>query len=344
VRVSYRLYNSEITIVNVLTIGPYTLTSHVLLAPMAGVSDRPFRQLCKQFGAGLTVSEMVTSDYRLWSTRKSRLRLDHAGETKPRSVQIAGSDPAQMAQAAQMNVECGAEIIDINMGCPAKKVCNKSAGSALLKDERLVADIIKAVVSAVNVPVTLKIRTGWSVDNRNGTTIAKMAEDCGIQMLAVHGRTRACGFAGQAEYDTMADIKSRIRIPMIANGDIVSASDALTVLKKTGADGVMIGRAAQGQPWIFNQINHVLATGQEIAAPSTNEIKKLIVSHMISLYDFYGEFMGVRIARKHVNWYLKTLHLVTLRAFFNKLETPDQQISAIHDFFEGGDIKKEQAL
>lgn len=310
---------------------------------MAGVTDRPFRQLCKGFGAGLTVSEMVTSDHRLWNTRKSRLRLDHTGEAEPRSVQIAGGDPAQMAQAARMNVDQGAQIIDINMGCPAKKVCNKAAGSALLKDERLVADILTAVVKAVEVPVTLKIRTGWSVDNRNGVTIAKMAEDCGIQMLTVHGRTRACGFAGHAEYETIADIKSRALIPIIANGDITSACDALVVLEKTGADGVMIGRAAQGQPWIFNQINHALATGQEVAAPSRDEIKTLMLAHLISLYDFYGEFMGVRIARKHVSWYLKTLPGITLRTFFNQLETPAQQLHAITDFFEARDMNKEQA-
>jgi tRNA-dihydrouridine synthase B len=310
---------------------------------MAGVTDRPFRQLCKRFGAGLTVSEMVTSDHRLWNTRKSRLRLDHTGEAEPRSVQIAGGDPAQMAQAARMNVDHGAQIIDINMGCPAKKVCNKAAGSALLKDDRLVADILTAVVKAVDVPVTLKIRTGWSVDNRNGTTIAKMAEDCGIQMLTVHGRTRACGFAGHAEYDTIADIKSRALIPIIANGDITSASDALVVLQKTGADGVMIGRAAQGQPWIFNQINHALATGQEVAAPSRDEIKILMISHMQSLYDFYGEFMGVRIARKHVSWYLKTLPGISFRTFFNQLETPAQQLNAVTRFFEDHDINKEQA-
>jgi tRNA-dihydrouridine synthase B len=348
VRVSWRPPLSEISIVSTLTIGPYTLTSRVLLAPMAGVTDRPFRQLCKEFGAGLCVSEMVTSDHRLWNTRKSRLRLDHAGEAEPRSVQIAGGCPTQMAEAARMNVEHGAQIIDINMGCPAKKVCNKAAGSALLKDEQLVADILTAVVNAVEVPVTLKIRTGWSAENRNGISIAKMAEDCGIQMLTVHGRTRACGFAGHAEYDTIADIKSRVRIPVIANGDITSADDALTVLNKTGADGVMIGRAAQGQPWIFSQINHVLATGNTIAAPSPIEIKTLMLSHMKSLYDFYGEFMGVRIARKHVSWYLKTLPTATFRAFFNKLETPAEQLTAIHHFFDHNDltindVRKEQA-
>lgn len=327
-----------------LTIGPFTLTSRVLLAPMAGVTDRPFRQLCKQFGAGLTTSEMVTSDHRLWNTRKSQLRLNHVGECEPRSVQIAGGDPIQMAQAARMNVEQGAQIIDINMGCPAKKVCNKAAGSALLKDERLVANILTAVVSAVDVPVTLKIRTGWSIDNRNGITVAKMAEDCGIQMLSVHGRTRACGFGGQAEYDTIANIKTHVNIPVIANGDICSAEDATHVLTKTGADGVMIGRAAQGQPWIFKHIIHTLTTGQKLPAPSIADIHHLILSHMNALYDFYGEFMGVRIARKHVSWYLKALpYAADFRRHFNHIETAEQQRLAINTFFETQHSIKEQA-
>lgn len=341
-RVSYRLYfEGEPT---VLKIGSYTLTSRVLLAPMAGVTDRPFRQLCKQFGAGLTTSEMVTSDHRLWNTRKSRLRLDHVGECEPRSVQIAGGDPIQMAEAARMNVDQGAQIIDINMGCPAKKVCNKAAGSALLKNEQLVADILTAVVGAVDVPVTLKIRTGWSVDNRNGITVAKMAEDCGIQMLSVHGRTRACGFAGQAEYDTIASIKAHVNIPVIANGDILTARDARDVLHKTGADGVMIGRAAQGQPWIFQHINHALATGQTLPSPSLMDINALMLSHMQALYDFYGEFMGVRIARKHVSWYLKTLpNSSVFRTHFNQMETAEQQLLAINTFFETQSMMKEQA-
>lgn len=333
-----------------LKIGPHTLTSRVLLAPMAGVTDRPFRMLCRRFGAGLTTSEMITSDHRLWHTRKSKLRLDHTGECEPRSVQIAGNDPYQMAEAARRNVAQGAQIIDINMGCPAKKVCNKAAGSALLKDEALVADILSAVVGAVNVPVTLKIRTGWSTDNRNGVSIATLAEACGIQMLSVHGRTRACGFNGHAEYDTIAQIKSSVAIPVIANGDILNATQARDVLSYTGADGVMIGRAAQGQPWIFEQINQLLMTGNEVPPPTASAIKQLMIEHMHALYDFYGDFMGIRIVRKHISWYLKPwLHAINFRSTFNQLESAEQQLQAIEHFFDSSRIylttvnNKEQA-
>jgi tRNA-dihydrouridine synthase B len=319
--------------------------SRVLLAPMAGVTDRPFRQICKQFGAGLTPSEMVTSDHRLWNTRKSHWRLDHTNENEPRSVQIAGGDPVQMAEAARMNVDRGAQIIDINMGCPAKKVCNKAAGSALLKDERLVADILAAVVNAVEVPVTLKIRTGWSAEHRNGVEVARIAESSGIQMLSVHGRTRACGFHGKAEYDTIAAIKAAVTIPVIANGDIQTIDDARCVMQQTGADGVMIGRAAQGKPWIFRQIHHALTTGQTLAEPSADDINALVVKHLRALYDFYGEFMGVRMARKHVAWYLKTWpETPGFRSHFNRLETANEQLIAIDHFFDAQPtVIKEQA-
>ena len=315
-------------------IGPYTLPNPVILAPMAGVTDRPFRQLCRQLGAGLVVSEMVTSDVRLWNTRKSSLRLPHVGDPEPRSVQIAGGDAQMLAAAARANVELGAQIIDINMGCPAKKVCNKAAGSALMKDELLVAEILEAVVAAVDVPVTLKIRTGWDRENRNGITVAKIAEQSGIAALAVHGRTRADLYTGEAEYETIAAIKQAISIPLFANGDIDSPHKARAVLDATGADALLIGRAAQGRPWIFREIAHYLATGELLAAPTLSEVECILLEHLAALHVFYGEVMGVRIARKHVGWYLATLPGAReFRAGFNRLETTDAQYATVRQFF-----------
>ncbi|WP_028081794.1 tRNA dihydrouridine synthase DusB [Solimonas soli] len=290
-----------------MQIGPYRIAVPLVLAPMAGVTDRPFRQLCRRLGAGLAVSEMTTSDASLWHTEKSRLRIDHDGESAPISVQIAGYDPQQMATAARYNVAHGAQIIDINMGCPAKKVCRVDAGSALLRDEALVARICAAVVAAVakegNIPVTLKIRTGYTRAQKNGVTIARIAEDCGIQALAVHGRTREEQYGGAAEYETIAAIKQAVRIPVIANGDIDSASKARQVLRLTAADALMIGRAAQGRPWIFREIAHELATGAPLAPPSRFEIRRWLLEHLDALYAFYGEGRGVRVARKHIQWY-----------------------------------------
>ncbi|MCQ4303669.1 tRNA dihydrouridine synthase DusB [Stutzerimonas frequens] len=315
-------------------IGPYTLSNRLILAPMAGVTDQPFRQLCRRFGAALVVSEMLTSDVRLWNSRKSRLRMPHADEPEPRSVQIAGGDPQMLAEAAQRNVELGAQIIDINMGCPAKKVCNKAAGSALMRDERLVADILEAVVAAVDVPVTLKIRTGWDRQNKNGATIAGIAEQSGIAALAVHGRTRADLYTGEAEYDTIAAIKQAVSIPVFANGDIDSPQKAAQVLHSTGVDGLLIGRAAQGRPWIFREVEHYLRTGQLLAAPTLDEIESTLLEHVQALHEFYGEVMGVRIARKHVGWYLATLPGARdFRARFNHLEDRDAQGFSIRQFF-----------
>ena len=316
-------------------IGPYQLASRVVLAPMAGVTDRPFRQLCRQFGAGLAVSEMVTSDSKLWNSRKSQTRLDHTGEAGPRSVQIAGGDPEMMAIAARLNAQRGADIIDINMGCPAKKVCKKAAGSALLKDEQLVKDILTAVVAAVDIPVTLKIRTGWSPEQKNGVTIARIAEDCGIKALAVHGRTRACKYLGNAEYDTIADIVKAIDIPVMANGDIDSPQKAKQVLEYTGAAGIMIGRAAQGRPWICREIDQYLRNGVIIDTPSRQDVRELLLTHLDALHAFYGEFMGVKIARKHVGWYLKEhYNCGSFKSVFNRLESAQQQCLAIADFFD----------
>ncbi|MCA1804884.1 MAG: tRNA dihydrouridine synthase DusB [Xanthomonadaceae bacterium] len=288
-----------------MRIGPYCLPNNLVLAPMAGVTDRPFRQLCKELGAGMAVSEMVTANALLWGSEKTRRRIDHTGEVEPRIVQIAGADPAQLAAAARFNVEQGAQIIDINMGCPAKKVCNVMAGSALLRDETLVARILDAVVGAVTVPVTLKIRTGWDSEHRNGLAIARLAEQAGIQSLAVHGRTRACAYRGEAEYDTIRAIKQAVGIPVLANGDIGSPEKARSVLEYTGADGVMIGRAAQGRPWIFREIEHYLATGTHRPPPSVEEIRAIMVRHLENLYAFHGEYTGVRVARKHIAWYTK---------------------------------------
>jgi len=291
-----------------ITIGPYVLPSSAVLAPMAGVTDRPFRILCRKLGAGLAASEMLTSDTRLWNTSKSRLRMSHEGEPEPRVVQLAGADPEVLAQAARLNVDQGAQIIDLNMGCPAKKVCGKLCGSALLKDESLVARILETVVRAVNVPVTLKIRTGWDQEHRNGVSIARIAESSGIQALAVHGRTRADFYDGAAEYETIRDIKSAIRIPVFANGDINAPQKAREVLDFTGADGVMIGRASHGAPWIFRSVNAFLSgtspdKGIVQTTLSRTEVRDIILTHLDSLYAFYGEGTGVRIARKHLGWY-----------------------------------------
>lgn len=333
------------------TIGSWSIQQPTILAPMAGVTDEPFRRLCSELGAGMTVSEMVTSDERLWSSRKSQQRLssltsitDSANRKDIRSVQLAGNDPEMMAAAAKTNAKMGADVIDINMGCPAKKVCKKAAGSALLKDEKLVREILNAVVGAVDIPVTLKIRTGWSPELRNGVTIAKIAEDSGIQALAVHGRTRACAFKGHAEYDTIAEIVQQVSIPVFANGDITSAEKAKTVLQHTGAAAVMIGRAAQGNPWIFREINHYLATGQYLKKPSAEEVCLTLSQHIKELHYFYGELMGLRIARKHVGWYLKqhshnaeqhvlATHYDDFRHRFNRIEDSQEQLNAITEFF-----------
>lgn len=319
-----------------MRIGPYLIHPPVILAPMAGVTDKPFRQLCKRLGAGLVVSEMTTADPRFWTTNKSRWRMDHSGEPDPISVQIAGFDPAMLADAARYNVDHGAQIIDINMGCPAKKVCNVFSGSALLQDELLVARILAAVVKAVNVPVTLKIRTGWNHSNRNGVNIARIAEDNGIAALAVHGRTRADLYHGEAEYVTMAAIKRAVRIPIFANGDIDSPQKARSVLDSVGADAVMIGRAAQGRPWIFREIGHYLASGQILAPPCTNEVCDILLDHLHALYAHYGEQVGVRIARKHLGWYAKDkAENVAFRAIVNRAESASEQLRLTQSYFDG---------
>ncbi len=286
-----------------MRIGPYELAAPLALAPMAGVTDRPFRLLCRRLGAAVAASEMVTSDVRLWHTRKSRLRMMHDGEPEPRVVQIAGGEPAMMADAARRNRDLGAQIIDINMGCPAKKVCNRAAGSALLRDEALVGAILDAVVAAVDVPVTLKMRTGWDPEHRNGLRIARIAEDAGIMALAVHGRTRADRYEGSAEYATIREIKASVSIPVFANGDIDSGAKARAVLEETGADGVMIGRAAQGRPWIFREIRHFLGSGCVLPQPDAAELRDIMLTHLEQLYAFYGEPVGLRVARKHLGWY-----------------------------------------
>src|SRR5271168_1728824 len=286
-------------------IGPHTLPSNVVLAPMAGVTDRPFRPLCRRFGAGLAASEMLSADVRLWDTPKSRRRMDHCGEPGPRVVQIAGFDPSMMAEAARRNVDAGAQIIDINMGCPAKKVCNRSAGSALLQDEALVARILHGVVRSVAAPVTLKTRTGWDPEHKNGLSIAKIAADSGIQALAIHGRTRTDMYQGNAEHDTVAAIKAAVRIPVFANGDIDSAEGARRVLQETGCDGIMIGRAAQGRPWIFDEVNFFLATGEKRAELALEKVRDIMRAHLEELYAFYGDQSGVRVARKHLSWYFR---------------------------------------
>ena len=317
-----------------MQIGPYKLKNNLVVAPMAGVTDRPFRVLCKRLGAGMAVSEMVTSNSLLYGSAKTLRRANHEGEVDPISVQIAGADPKMMAEAAKYNVDNGAQIIDINMGCPAKKICNVMAGSALLKDEPLVAQILKAVVGAVDVPVTLKIRTGWDKQNRNAVAVAKMAEDIGIQALAMHGRTRACGYTGDAEYDTINAVRQAIGIPLIANGDITTPEKAKFVLEKTGADAVMIVRAAQGRPWIFREIEHYLATGEHMPAPEVGEIRAVMLEHLHDLYAFYGELTGMRVARKHISWYTKGLvGSANFRHNMNQLQTIEAQLEAIETFF-----------
>ena len=317
-------------------IGPHALKNNLIVAPMAGVTDRPFRQLCKALGAGMAVSEMISANSQLWNTAKSQRRSDHQGEVEPISVQIAGADPQMMAEAARHNVQRGAQIIDINMGCPAKKVCNVAAGSALLRDETLVGRILDAVVAAVDVPVTLKIRTGWDAHNRNALRVARIAESSGIQALSVHGRTRACGFAGDAEYDTIAEVKSQVGIPVIANGDIDSPEKAREVLFRTGADAIMIGRAAQGRPWIFREVQHYLASGEHLPAPGVGEIHGVLVQHLRALYALYGEQSGVRVARKHIGWYTSELAGGSIfRQVMNRLETAHRQLAAVDEFFTG---------
>ena len=324
-----------------MRIGPHEITPPLALAPMAGVTDKPFRLLCKRMGAGLAVSEMTTAQPNLWHTRKSRWRMDHEGEPAPISVQIAGADPYALAEAARFNVDHGAQIIDINMGCPAKKVCNLWAGSALLQDEALVGRILDAVVSAVDVPVTLKIRAGWDREHRNGVAVARIAQAAGIAALAVHGRTRADKYLGDAEYDTIARIRDAVSLPLFANGDVDSPEKAAQVLRHTGADGLMIGRAAQGAPWIFQQIAHHLATGETLPAPTPAEIRDLLLEHLIALHAFYGEPHGVRIARKHLGWYAQDHeNAASFRAAVNAAETGEQQVCIVREWFQHrmGDI------
>jgi len=319
-----------------MQIGSHKLLNNLIVAPMAGVTDRPFRMLCKRMGAGMAVSEMVASNSLLYGSEKTKRRANHEGEADPISVQIVGADPKMLAQAARYNVDAGAQIIDINMGCPAKKICNVQAGSALMQNEKLVAEILTAVVGAVAVPVTLKMRTGWDKSTRNALRIAQIAEACGIQALAIHGRTRACAYTGEAEYDTIAAVKAEINIPVIANGDITTPEKALYVLQHTGADAVMIGRAAQGRPWLFREIAHFLATGKHLAAPQVDEIQQVLTAHVHELYAFYGEHTGLRVARKHISWYTKGLAgSAHFRHQMNQLESITEQLKAVHDFFEG---------
>ncbi len=319
----------------VLQIGSHVISPRVLLAPMAGVTDKPFRVLCKRLGAGLCASEMTTSDPRFWSTAKSRHRMDHDGEPAPISVQIAGTVPEVMADAARYNVDHGAQVIDINMGCPAKKVCNAWAGSALMRDEGLVGRILAAVVNAVDVPVTLKIRTGWDHDRRNAPLIAHIAQDSGIKALAVHGRTRDQQYNGRAEYDTIAAIKAALAIPVIANGDIDSPHKAEYVLRYTGCDAVMVGRGAQGRPWIFREIAHYLATGELLPEPSLTEVRDVLLRHLEHLHVFYGEPAGVRIARKHLGWYAKDRpENHAFRAVVNRADSAQAQSQLTRDYFD----------
>jgi len=317
-----------------MRIGPYQLKNNLIVAPMAGVTDRPFRMLCKRMGAGLAVSEMVASNSLLYGSEKTKRRANHEGEVDPISVQIVGADPKMLAQAARYNVDHGAQIIDINMGCPAKKICNVMAGSALLQNEPLVATLLEAVVNAVNVPVTLKIRTGWDRQNRNAVRIAKIAEASGIQALAIHGRTRACAYTGEAEYDTIAAVKASVNIPVIANGDITTPEKARHVLQYSGADAVMIGRAAQGRPWLFREIEYFLKTGIHLPAPKVDEIHRVLVAHIYDLYDFYGELTGLRVARKHISWYTKGMSgSAHFRHSMNRLESTTEQLAAVDEYF-----------
>ncbi|SDC45225.1 tRNA-U20-dihydrouridine synthase [Cupriavidus sp. YR651] len=321
----------------IVQIGPHRLRNNLFVAPMAGVTDRPFRQLCKQLGAGYAVSEMVASNAQLWKSEKTMRRANHAGEVEPISVQIAGAEPGMMAEAARYNVDRGAQIIDINMGCPAKKVCNVAAGSALLQNEPLVVRIVEAVVAAVGdrVPVTLKIRTGWDREHKNALRVARLVEDAGISMLTIHGRTRADLYHGEAEYETIAAVKASIRIPVVANGDIATPQKAKHVLAVTGADAIMIGRAAQGRPWLFREIEHFLATGEMLPPPEVAEIRAIMNHHLADHYDFYGEFTGVRTARKHIAWYTRGLKGANLfRHRMNTLESTDAQLEAVNAFFD----------
>ena len=316
-----------------MRIGSHELNHRVFVAPMAGVTDRPFRRLCRRFGAGYAVAEMAASNPRLWASEKTMRRLNHDGERAPVAVQLAGADPLMLAEAARFNVDRGAQIIDINMGCPAKKVCAVASGSALLRDEALVARILHAVVAAVAVPVTLKFRTGWSPERRNAIRIARLAQDAGIRMLTLHGRTRACGFAGSAEYETIAAVKRAVSIPVVANGDIDSSRKARDVLAFTGADAVMIGRAAQGRPWIFREIEHFLATGESLPPPTVEEVRPLLQEHLQEHYAFYGAEQGVRTARKHIIWY--TRRLVGGEDFcdrMNRIDEPQAQATAVDEF------------
>lgn len=318
-----------------MRIGSYQLRNPLFVAPMAGVTDRPFRQLCKDLGAGYAVSEMAASNPKLWETEKSSRRTNHQGESEPRAVQIAGADPQMLAECAKYNVDKGAQIIDINMGCPVKKVCNAWCGSALLQDEKLVGQILDAVVAAVDVPVTLKFRTGWDRAHKNALQIASIAESAGIAMLTLHGRTRADGYKGEAEYDTIAAVKAQARIPVVANGDITTPEKAQFVLRYTGADAIMIGRAAQGRPWIFREIEHYLKTGEYLPPPLVSEVRGLMERHLLEHYAFYGEFMGVRTARKHIGWYVQDL--VDGEAFrqqMNQLESCEEQLAAVKMFFD----------
>lgn len=322
-----------------LQIGTHTLENRLFVAPMAGVTDRPFRMLCRELGAGYAVSEMVTSRKELWGTLKTSRRANHDGEPGPIAVQIAGTDAAMMAEATVYNIERGAQIIDINMGCPAKKVCNKWAGSALMRDEPLALGIVQAVVDAAqpfNVPVTLKMRTGWSEDNRNAVKLARDFESAGVQMLTVHGRTREQGYKGHAEYDTIAAVKAAVRVPVVANGDITSPEKARDVLAATGADAVMIGRAAQGRPWIFREISHFLDTGTHRAPPLVAEVRRLLLDHLVEHYALYGDFSGVRTARKHIGWYVRTLpDGEAFRGRMNAIEDCAEQLRAVGDYFDG---------
>lgn len=316
-----------------MKIGNYTLPNNLIVAPMAGVTDRPFRELCLRYGAGMAVSEMMSSNPKVWNTSKSLQRMVHEGESGIRSVQIAGADPQLMAQAAQVSVENGAQIIDINMGCPAKKVNKKLAGSALLQYPEIIKQILTAVVKAVDVPVTLKTRTGWDTDNKNCVEVAKMAEQCGIQALALHGRTKACMYNGDAEYDSIRAVKNAISIPVIANGDIDSPEKAKYVLEYTGSDALMIGRPAQGKPWIFNQIQHFLNTGEHLPPLPTEEVQAILIGHVQALHEFYGEFLGPRIARKHVGWYLKEHDQAgEFRRIFNAIEDANQQLDVLKGY------------
>ncbi|NNE63074.1 MAG: tRNA dihydrouridine synthase DusB [Gammaproteobacteria bacterium] len=318
-----------------LQIGPYRFKNRLIAAPMAGVTDRPFRQLCQSLGAGMTVSEMITSRPDLRSSRKTRLRMEHSGEPGPVIVQIAGGEPGMMADAARFNVDHGAQIIDINMGCPAKKVCRVAAGSALLRDTQLVREILSSVVNAVEVPVILKIRTGWSRQNRNAVEVARIAEDSGIQALTIHGRTREDKFSGEAEYHTIRDVKSEIRIPVIANGDITCEKKAKMVMDFTAADAIMIGRVAQQRPWIFKQVDYYLSTGKVPEEPTAKQKKQWLLNHLNNLYAFYGEFQGVKIARKHINWQLGAYSDYQLiRPALMQVTAAGKQINLVNGFFD----------